>query len=210
MKGLALFLSVIFHPLLMATYGCLLIFFGIRNTIFDYMTPLDVKWRISLIVFIFSFLFPVLNIFVLYKLKRLPSVSLSNQSDRTFPYIMTSIFYFGLFYLLMDVNIWPPVKLFVLGGGLAILIVALINLKFKISAHMTGIGGMLGTLISLSYIIKFDMTIYYIVVILVAGLLGVSRLYLEEHKPSQLYTGFAFGLLMQTTLFFTFDKINFI
>lgn len=205
-----MFLSVIFHPLLMATYGCFLIFFGIKNTIFDYMTPFEVKWRISIIVFVFSFLFPVLNIYLLYKLKRLPSITLSNQADRTFPYIMTSIFYFGLFYLLMDVNIWPPVKLFVLGGGLAILLVALINLKFKISAHMTGIGGMLGTLVSLSYLIKFDMTMFYISAIIVAGLLGASRLYLQEHKPSQIYTGFVFGFLVQTALFFTFEKINFI
>jgi hypothetical protein len=166
MKGLALFISVIFHPLLMATYGCFLIFFGIKHTIFDYLTPLDAKWRISVIVFAFSFMFPVLNIFILYKLKRLPSITLSSRTDRTFPYIMTSVFYFGLFYLLKDVNIWNSIKLFILGGGLAILATALINLKYKISAHMVGIGGLLGVLISLSYLLKFDMTIFYIIIIL--------------------------------------------
>jgi hypothetical protein len=210
MKGLAMFISVVFHPLLMATYGCLLIFFVIKNTIFDYMTPFDAKWRISIIVFLFSFMFPVLNIFLLYKLKRLPSITLSNQSDRTFPYIMTSIFYFGLFYLLLDVNIWPTVKLFILGGGIAIMIVALVNLKYKISAHMTGIGGMLGALISISYLIKFDLTLFYIIVILIAGMLGAARLFLREHSPSQLYNGFFLGLAVQTGLFFTYDRINFL
>ena len=122
---------------------------------------------------------------------------------------MTSVFYFGLFYLLKDLNIWPTVKLFVLGGGIAIALVTLINLRYKISAHMTGIGGMLGALISLSYLLKFDMTLFYIPVIVVAGMLGTSRLLLHEHKPSQVYFGFALGLFVQTSLFFIYGKYNF-
>jgi hypothetical protein len=208
-RTFALIISVIFHPLLMATYGCLLLFFGIKNTVYDYLTAFDTKWRISLIVFIFSFVFPVLNIYILYRLKRVPSIVLSEQSDRTFPYIMTSLFYFGLFYLLMDVNIWPSIKLFIVGGGIAILLTAVFNLRSKISAHMVGIGGLLGVLISVSYLIKFDMTLFYILVILLAGVIGFARLQLQEHKPYQLYAGFFLGLLVQIALFFTLHKITF-
>lgn len=193
----------------MATYGCLLLFFGIKDTVYDYLTEFETKWRISLIVFVFSFLFPVLNIYLLYKLKRLPSLVLSNQTDRTFPYIMTALFYFGLFYLLMDINIWNTVKIFIVGGGLAILLTAIINLKYKISAHMVGIGGMLGVLISVSYLIKFDFTLFYIAVIIIAGLIAFARLSLKEHEPSQIYSGFLLGLIVQTSLFFTLQKIIF-
>jgi hypothetical protein len=201
-------ISVILHPLLMATYGCLLIFFGIKDTVYDFLTPFDTKWRISLIVFMFSFVFPSLNIFLLYKLKRIPELTLSNQRDRTFPYVMTSLFYFGLFYLLMDFNIWPSIKLFIIGAGLAILLTAIINIKTKISAHMVGIGGVLGMLISISYLIKFDMTLYYVIVILIAGIIGFARLKLEEHKPYQIYLGFLLGLFVQTVLFFTLQKLT--
>ena len=193
----------------MATYGCLLLFFGIKDTVYDYLTEFETKWRISLIVFVFSFLFPVLNIYLLYKLKRLPSLVLSNQNDRTFPYIMTALFYFGLFYLLMDINIWNTVKIFIVGGGLAILLTAIINLKYKISAHMVGIGGMLGVLISVSYLIKFDFTLFYMAVIIIAGLIAFARLSLKEHEPSQIYSGFLLGLIVQTSLFFTLQKIIF-
>jgi hypothetical protein len=109
----------------------------------------------------------------------------------------------------MDLNIWPTVKLFVLGGGLAILLVTFINIKYKISAHMAGIGGLLGALISLSYLLKFDMTYYYIGIVLVAGILASSRLKLNEHKPSQLYTGFTLGLLVQVGLFILSEKMKF-
>lgn len=193
----------------MATYGCLLLFFGIKNTVYDFLTEPETKWRISLVVFMFSFIFPVLNIYILYKLKRIPGITLSNQRDRTFPYVMTSLFYFGLFYLLMDINIWPSIKLFIVGGGLAILLTALINLKSKISAHMVGVGGLLGVLISVSYLIKFDMTPFYILIIVLAGFIGFARLQLQEHKPSQLYMGFCLGLIVQVSLFFALHKLTF-
>jgi hypothetical protein len=209
MRGFTLFISVLLHPMLMATYCCLLIFFGIKNSVYDFMTPTETKWRITLIVFLFSFLFPALNIFILYKMKRLSSITISNPRERTFPYIMTAIFYFGLFYLLKDINIWSSIKVFIIGAGLAILLTAIINLKFKISAHMVGIGGLLGILISLSYLTKYDMTSFYILVIVLAGCLGFARLYLNEHIPSQLYTGFLLGLLVQIGLFFILQNLTF-
>jgi hypothetical protein len=109
----------------------------------------------------------------------------------------------------MDINIWNSVKLFIVGGALSILISTLINLKYKISAHMVGIGGVLGVLISVSYLIKFDMTLYYIVTIIAAGIIGFARLFLNEHKPAQLYLGFFLGLIVQSGLFFSLQKITF-
>jgi hypothetical protein len=209
LKNFALIISVVLHPLLMATYLCLLFFFGIPNTVYDYLTPIETKWRISLVVFFFSFIFPVLNIYLLVKLKKIPNILLSNQHDRTFPYFITALFYFGLFYLLMDINIWNSVKLFIVGGAISILISTLINLKYKISAHMVGIGGVLGVLISVSYLIKFDMTPYYILTIIAAGIIGFARLFLNEHKPAQLYLGFFLGLIVQSGLFFSLQKMTF-
>ena len=194
----------------MCTYGCLLLFFGIHNTVYDYLTAFETKWRISLIIFIFSFLFPIASIFMLYRLRLIPSIALSNQSDRTFPYILTAVFYFGLFYLMLDINILRVIKLSVAGAGLSILLTALINLKSKISAHMVGIGGLLGVLISVSHLIRFDMTFFYIGAILLAGLLGFARMLLDEHKPAQIYSGFCLGLFVQTGLFFVLQKMIFI
>ena len=74
---------------------------------------------------------------------------------------------------------------------------------------MVGIGGLLGFLISISYLTKYDMTVFYIIVIVVAGLVGFARLKLEEHKPSQIYLGFLLGLFVQTILFFGLSKITF-
>jgi membrane-associated HD superfamily phosphohydrolase len=209
MRGIANVISVVFHPLLMPTYGCLLLFYGIKNTVYDFMTPVETKWRISLIVFVFTFVFPVLNIFVLYKFKRIPSLRMENQTERTFPYILTSLFYLGLFYLLKDISIWASFKLFILGAGIAILLTALINNRYKISAHMVGLGGLFGAILAAAWLIKFDMTLYYILIILIAGITAASRLYLNQHSYSQIYTGFILGCLIQVGLFFAFQSITF-
>jgi hypothetical protein len=209
MRGAALVISAVFHPLLMATYGCLLLFFGIQDTVYDYLTEFGIKWKISLIVFLFSFVFPVLNIYILYRMGRVRTFSLSVQEERGFPYLITSLFYFGLYYLLMDVNIWNSLKVFIVGAGLAIVLTALVNTRYKVSAHMVGLGGLLGVLVSVSALIRFDMTLFYIVVILVAGITGTARLVLEEHRPSQLYAGFLLGFLVQAGLFFGLQKMIF-
>lgn len=210
MKNFALIISIIFHPLLMATYLCLLLFFVINNTAIFYLTPFEVKWRISLVVFLFSFIFPVLNIFILVKLKRIPSITLSERRDRTFPFLLVALFYFGLFYLIMDLNIWNSIKLFIFGGAISILACLIINLRFKISIHMVGIGGFLGVLFSLAYLINIDLTPYYIVTTIIAGMVGFARLFLNEHKPIQIYLGFFLGVIIQTGLFFGLQKITFI
>ena len=75
---------------------------------------------------------------------------------------------------------------------------------------MVGIGGFLGVLISLAYLINVDLTPYYIVTIIVAGMIGFARLFLNEHKPLQIYLGFFLGVIIQTSLFFGLQKITFI
>jgi hypothetical protein len=74
---------------------------------------------------------------------------------------------------------------------------------------MVGIGGLFGVLISVSYLLRFDMTVYYIGVIILAGIIGFARLFLQEHKPYQIYTGFLLGFAVQTGLFLAFQKLAF-
>jgi hypothetical protein len=183
--------------------------FGLKDSVYDFLTPFPVKWRITLLVFMMSFLLPILNIYLLYKLKRIPSFLLSNRNERGFPYLVTSLFYFGLVYLLLEVNIWNTLKLFLFGGGIAIVLTALINLRYKISAHMVGLGGLLGVLISVSWLLKIDLTRLYIAVIVISGAVASARLYLGEHRYGELLWGFVLGLMVQSTLFFTLRSISF-
>lgn len=210
MRTTATIISNIFHPLLMATYGCLLVFFCLTNTIYYIFTPLKIKWIITFIVFVFTFLLPTLNLLILYKLKYVSSLRIENREERTFPLVMTSLCYFGLFYMIHDFNIWPAIKLFILGGGICILFSAIANLWWKISAHMIGIGGMLGVLMAICYYMQMPVFIPVCCCVMLAGLIGFARLNLEAHTPAQVYGGFISGWALQFSLFFLAQSLTFV
>ena len=160
-------------------------------------------------IFSFSFILPVINIYILYRLNRISSLRMENQSERTFPYVLTSCFYFGLFYLFLDLSVWPSIKVLIFGGGISILLTAIINLKYKISAHMVGAGGLLGSLIVVSYVLKYNAVPQIAVLVLIAGAVATCRLYLKAHEPKQIYSGFFLGLLTQIGVFLGFLFFNF-
>lgn len=210
MKPFANLISYLFHPLLMATYGCLLIFFGLTNTIYFLFTPLRVKVIMTLTVFSFTFLLPAINLFILYKLKYISSMKIENRRERTFPMLMTAICYFGLFYMIYNFNIWPAIKIFVLGGGICITLGALISMRWQISAHSIGVGGLLGALLAISFFLQVPLFVAISGVVLLAGIIGYSRLALNAHNPSQVYAGFAMGCFIQFLLFFVAQIVTFV
>lgn len=203
LKTLSNIVSYLFHPLLMPTYGCLLLFFGLNHSVYYIFTPLKLKIIITLIVFSFTFLLPLFNLLILFRFKYISSLKLENRQERFFPLIITSICYFGLFYLLYDFNIWPAIKLLILGAGICIFFTALITLYWQISAHMIGIGGLIGSVISIGYYLQTDILPELSILILVAGIVGFSRLYLKAHNPPQVYVGFISSCIFQIFLFFT-------
>jgi membrane-associated phospholipid phosphatase len=91
----------------------------------------------------------------------------------------------------------PLFYIILLCCSLSLIATSLINLVWKVSAHMVGIGGVIGAVIALS--VQLDTDFFYILssLILLAGLLGYSRLKLNAHTPAQVYLGFVVGFLPQ-------------
>jgi membrane-associated phospholipid phosphatase len=90
--------------------------------------------------------------------------------------------------------------LLTLGAAAAVLIAVIINSKWKISIHMVGLGALLGTLFGLSSFLLIDLRMVIILFLLLAGLVGVARITLGAHKPSQIYAGFFVGFLCEYLL----------
>jgi len=91
--------------------------------------------------------------------------------------------------------------LLLLGATFALVLTMLINLKWKISAHMVGIGGVIGAIIGLSMRLFVDYRLIIMILIIVAGLIGSSRMLLNAHSPAQIYFGFGVGISSQLLLF---------
>src|ERR1043165_3253938 len=147
-------ISVLFHPLLMPTYGFALLFYT-KNYIATF-TADNIKFLILSITFLFTFLLPALNALILLKMKRISSLEMNDPKERIIPYGSTSLYYFALFYLFYNADFPAIFKIVILGAGISILLTLLINFRWKISAHCLGIGGMAGAMLGIIYRLQLD------------------------------------------------------
>lgn len=182
----------------MPTYGFAIIFFT-NNYISTFTSP-QVKLIILGITFVFTFLLPVINVFILYKAGRIKSLALEDSTERALPYASTLLYYGALFYLFYNAQFPNIFKILILGAALCILITLLINFKWKISAHMIGIGGTVGATLGVIYRLQQDMVLVLALAIFVAGAVGFARLKLNAHNPSQVYSGFLLGFAAEVLL----------
>ncbi len=189
------FISYLFHPLLMPTYGFAIIFFT-KNYISEF-TSLRSKILILSVTFIFTFIFPFINTLILLKLGRIKSLTMENNKERSVPYAGAIMYYFALFYFFYYTEIPAFFKALVLGAAISIFLTFLINFKWKISSHTVGIGGVAGVLLAVIYRLQMELYLTLMCVILIAGLVGYARLKLNAHTPTQVYTGFLLGFLVE-------------
>jgi hypothetical protein len=163
--------------------------------------PLKLQGLIYLLVFISTFLMPVFASFLLVKNGIVKSVQMETKEERRLPFLITATFYFLTFYLLRQVRISSLIYFLFLGASLTLMITLFINFRFKISAHMVGIGGVIGALIGMSIRLYIDYRMLIMLLLLVAGLIGSARIVLKAHDPAQIYAGFMVGVLSELSLF---------
>lgn len=123
---------------------------------------------------------------------------MNEVGERVLPYLISCIFYTLTYFLLKEIS-FPDFYLAVFQAAtltiFALLLLAL--LKQKTSAHLAGIGGICGMLISIAISFKIDTSGLLIVFVLLSGLAGFSRLALNAHKPIEVILGFLLGLGLQ-------------
>ncbi len=72
-----------------------------------------------------------------------------------------------------------------IGVFLALLLTTLITVRWKISAHMVGIGGVIGAMLGLSILHGLPLLPLLALLMICAGLLGTARLLSSDHTQGQ-------------------------
>jgi len=189
-KTLAHIVSAIFHPLIMPTAGLLFIFWSTTNII---LIPFDAKKIIITIVAINTLALPLLMIPLFYRLNIIKSIQMHGHRERIIPMAFTLIPYLFSYYFLNRLPIVAEIPVFMLGASITIALALIVSIWWKVSIHMIGIGGMAGLFFALSIRFYVDVSWYLVAIVLAAGVIAWSRLVLNAHKPSQVYSGFAIG-----------------
>lgn len=188
-------LSVILYPLFVPTYGIAL--FCLAHAIHT-GTPLPWIWTVIAVVgtFLLSCVLPITAIWILMRRGTVSDMQIENASERTMPYIYT-IMGFGFWAYLMIAVLESPLYLscIAVGAVFAICLVALINKYWKISAHLTGFGGLVGGIfcycLGIGGIPTWTMLL---VLFTLSWVLMWARLHLNAHTPAQVCTGWLLGI----------------
>ncbi len=206
MRVVAQVISVVFHPLLVLTYGLVVLLsfnpyaFG-ANSISD---------RVPLVVLClaYTFVLPFLSIVFMAMLGMVDSVQLKKREERIGPLIICIVFY-TWFFLNMNHNMDTPTVLstFVLGSVIALSISFFVTVFSKLSLHAVGMGGLLGLCAMMFWHFGYDhlvisgylvhIRLVFIFILLLSGLVASIRLWLGAHIPKDIYGGLLVGFTSQ-------------
>ena len=190
MKSISHVISTVFQPLLMPTYGVMLLFmytyFGVAYS--------NRFWHVVTPIMLFSFVIPGILIYLLLRIGLISYLSLKVRKERFYPYFITLLSYSAMvvFYYRAQMPTW---FITMMAGSIAIMIIAiLITLVWKISAHMFGVGGLVGGVMSVCYYVEHSNPYWlFIGLFILAGSVGTSRLILKRHTLAQVIAGFLLG-----------------
>jgi hypothetical protein len=192
-------ISIIFHPILVVTYGLLCLIwmhpFAFGSTNFQgAMMIYDVM---VIRIFMSTTLLPACGIFLMKHLGIISDFKMKNPQDRIGPFIATGVFYLWIFFNVNSNPQLPDVfKIFMLGATVALFVAFFINNFSKISIHTVA----MGTLIAMGIGNIFTDTNQNIIlalqiIFILSGLVGTAQLILKTEEPSDVYGGYFAGIV---------------
>lgn len=194
LHGIATMLSVILYPMLMPTYG-MICFSTTMKAIAGGMLPWQIAALCVGMTFLLTVLIPISAIKIMIRRGKVSDLQIADARERTVPYLYTLCsFGFWCYFLIGVLHVPGYVGITAIGGTVALFIVMLINFRWKISAHLTGMGGLIGGVMSYYLTGGGENLVFPLVLMVVALMLMYARLYLNAHTPLQVVAGLLLGL----------------
>ncbi|MBK5720766.1 hypothetical protein JGH11_07760 [Dysgonomonas sp. Marseille-P4677] len=190
---LANIISTIFHPLFMGIYGVALLFlYTDFNIIFSGQFI-----RFMLPVVFLTCVVPASSIYFLNKSGLVNNYDPTRKIDWFIPYLLAFCSYSLLLYYFVSANLYTWF-IGILATPIVLIVIGAITTKYwKISMQMMAMGALIGCTLSVCYNVKgLNPFILFIILFILAGCLGVSRLILQRHTPTQVYISFLIGLIV--------------
>ena len=194
-------ISILLNPAFMPILGVLIIF---QSRLYQNILPQH-QMYVYLIVFFFTILIP-LSLFPLLSVwKLINSIHLDERRDRFIPLVISTLCFYVTHFFILKMGGPRLLSLFTFATSLTSLIVLVVTLFWKISIHMTGIGGVTGLILALSLAYPVNLFSILILAIVLSGFLASVRLYLQVHNLLQIVTGYFTGFLSVIFTYYFFS-----
>ena len=191
MRSLTLFISGFFHPVFLPFYVMLLAMV-LQPAELMFLSP-AVQAYVLLQVLVLATLLPLAAVWLFVRMGRMQSVMAERRDERNLPYLVQALCLASLVFTFKNNALPVLLTDLVIGALVAVLAAWFINRRWKISAHSVGMGGLVGFLWALQGSISYGLLPWLALAMVLSGLVGSARLYLQAHLPAQVYVGFLVG-----------------
>jgi membrane-associated phospholipid phosphatase len=169
------------------------------------LLPMFWQWTAVLGTIIFTGVLPALPIWLMMKRGEVNDLFISKREERTMPYLFSFLAYvFWALFIWRTLQFPKFMVAMGVGSALSIFIIVFINLKWKISAHVAGMGGLTGAIFGVCYRTAINPVWLFGIVLAISALVALSRIELKAHTPAQALAGFVVGFVMVFTPCFFF------
>ena len=172
--------------------------------LFSYLNMLPLAYRLFVLATIYAFtiLLPRFTIYLYRKVNGWSSRQLGHREKRIVPYAIAFTSYVTCLILMFQLNMPLYMCGIIEASLMAIIICSVVNIWWKISTHMAGIGGIVALLyqIHVQGLSAFDYFWLLSITMLIAGILGSARMIMRRHDLLQVVAGFINGYFCVTLL----------
>ena len=198
-------ISAIFTPFSIPFLAFLILF------LFSYLRIMPIQYKLIVlgVVYCFTILMPTLTIFLFRKINGFSPEDLGERKRRFMPFLLTITSYVFCLVMMHRLNIPWYMTGIILAALIMMVICIVVNLKWKLSEHMAGVGAIVRGLVSFSALFGYNPVWWLCLFILIAGVLGTARIILQHHTLGEVLVGFAVGLICSLLVLHPLSNILF-
>ena len=184
-------LSMVFTPLYLSLVGIIALF------TLSYLNQLPTAYKLTVLtlVYIFTILLPTVQIRFYRNYHGWTLIQLSNKERRIVPYLISVTSYMVCSYIMQRLNFPHFISSILIAALMIQCVCTIINVFWKISTHTAAIGGVTGALMAFAFFFGFNPIGWLCIVLLLAGMVGTSRIILRQHTLAQVTVGFIVGVI---------------
>jgi len=192
MKPLAQIISIIFHPIFIPFFLAVVF---VNSMPFAFIYSTAYKIFILGTIAVFTCVIPILFMLLKYLNGSISNFYVEERKKRTPIYILSFVSYTICVIFLVRLQT-EPFFLFIFSSSLiSVLVITVVNLKWKISAHACGAGVLCGAVFAFAYYLSTNPVLLFCSIIFISGAVTSARLVLKVHTLGQVAAGFCVGVI---------------
>ena len=163
------------------------------DPVYSTLVNTQLSLAVLLVLFVNTAILPLGFLLFLKKRGLVSSLNVPDKQERYIPFLVSIVLYGSTIYFFRTPFLPSVLESMLLAILTGLLIAGGINLLWKISLHLMGIGGLIGGMLALFLECEYFLPGFFSFLLLLAGVIGSARLRLKIHSGSQLVAGFFLG-----------------